>query len=305
MMTKLEMDGDVRGGCRQPHRRGDARDLRGLQPGAVLYASRTYRANQYHTGLVNAFYQNAQMARAGEPEQVASTVPQEYWLGTGRSISLAFKASKPAYSAHRYHFSRRHALANDMLVAFDEELRAPSRSEPYIRRSFCSERPLACEAACRTAGISLSSRPQSTERARNDCSIGNITHSCGKRSIKNLGIICLPSYCDIAMTHLIRFYNTRFVRGRTLFIAGHELNSHVSHFFIYDRWWTTLSPRSTAIPCSRLASRLIHLTAMAINFWTEWGLNIRCVFCSPGRFLNGFWLALLRRPAVSAALSLA
>ena len=44
---------------------------------------------------------------------------------------------------------------------------------------------------------------------------------------------------------------------------------------------------------------------MVVNFWTEWGPDHKAAFLLTWGILNGFWLALLRRPAISAALSLA
>jgi Sulfatase len=50
---------------------------------------------------------------------------------------------------------------------------------------------------------------------------------------------------------------------------------------------------------------LFHLAALVIMAWTEYGLEQKVVFLVAWGLLNGFWLALLRRPGVSAALSLA
>src|SRR5216683_2090217 len=75
--------------------------------------------------------------------------------------------------------------------------------------------------------------------------------------------------------------------------------------------------RSGAFRNSRLAagdcwalSRLaplaaIHLTALAILLWSEADWDARAAFAVTWGLLNFFWLAVLRRPFVSGALSLA
>jgi hypothetical protein len=49
----------------------------------------------------------------------------------------------------------------------------------------------------------------------------------------------------------------------------------------------------------------IHLTALAMLFLSETDWDARVAFLLTWGFLNFFWLALLRRPSVAAALSLA
>jgi hypothetical protein len=49
----------------------------------------------------------------------------------------------------------------------------------------------------------------------------------------------------------------------------------------------------------------LHLTALGVLLWTEVDWVARAAFALTWGFLNFFWLALLRRPATSAALSLA
>ncbi|HEU4357650.1 MAG TPA: LTA synthase family protein, partial [Xanthobacteraceae bacterium] len=59
---------------------------------------------------------------------------------------------------------------------------------------------------------------------------------------------------------------------------------------------------------ARLASALIaalHVCALGLLLWTEIGFVPKLAFCLTWGLLNFFWLAVLRRPAVSAALSLA
>ena len=71
--------------------------------------------------------------------------------------------------------------------------------------------------------------------------------------------------------------------------------------FVMSRWAASDRPRR------RLAIALIaalHLAALGLLLWSEVGLVPKLVFCLTWGLLNFFWLAVLRRPAVSAALSL-
>src|SRR6516165_10168046 len=53
-----------------------------------------------------------------------------------------------------------------------------------------------------------------------------------------------------------------------------------------------------------VATVLIHVAALLSIFQTEYGLLATTLALLTWAFLNFFWLAVLRRPAVSAALSL-
>ena len=85
-------------------------------------------------------------------------------------------------------------------------------------------------------------------------------------------------------------------------IAGHgppAMSSSIA--FVMSRWAASDRPRR------RLAIALIaalHLAALGLLLWSEVGLVPKLVFCLTWGLLNFFWLAVLRRPAVSAALSL-
>src|SRR5215203_3930059 len=73
--------------------------------------------------------------------------------------------------------------------------------------------------------------------------------------------------------------------------------------------WSTLS----SIPRGRTTASLgrlgavglitIHLLALAVMMWSEVGLLRKAAFLLTWGIFNFFWLALLRRPLVSAALS--
>src|SRR5262245_38238164 len=71
------------------------------------------------------------------------------------------------------------------------------------------------------------------------------------------------------------------------------------------RCWSTAMTAWRRSPLLAGGIVLIHVTAMTVNLWTEWGPEHKTAFLLTWLILNGFWLALLRRPAVSAAVSLA
>ena len=49
----------------------------------------------------------------------------------------------------------------------------------------------------------------------------------------------------------------------------------------------------------------LHVAALGVMLWSEAGFVPKLIFCLTWGVLNFFWLVLLRRPAISAALSLA
>jgi hypothetical protein len=71
-----------------------------------------------------------------------------------------------------------------------------------------------------------------------------------------------------------------------------------------SRW----AASDAATPASILRCALIaalHVAALGLMLWSESALVPKVVFCFTWGLINFFWLAVLRRPAVSAALSLA
>ena len=88
-------------------------------------------------------------------------------------------------------------------------------------------------------------------------------------------------------------------------IAGHgPLAMPPSIASLTSRWAApdTVSPGGTL----RIAlTAALHAAAFALMLWSEAALVSKLVFCLTWGLLNFFWLALLRRPAVAAALSLA
>src|SRR4051794_23371672 len=125
MMTKLEMDGDIRVVADTRTEEGTRAIFGGSNPAAVLYARQDFISRNPNTtqALVNAFYKTLKWLERASPEQVAATVPEEYWLGDRALYMAAVKASKPAYSLDGVIPTAGMRSANDMLIAFDEELK--------------------------------------------------------------------------------------------------------------------------------------------------------------------------------------
>src|SRR5262249_21152759 len=97
----------------------------GSNPAAVLYAKQDFMARNPNTmqALANAFYKTLKWLEKATPEDIAATVPEDYWLGDKALYLAAGKASKPAYSITGIIPAAGIQSASDMLVAFDEELK--------------------------------------------------------------------------------------------------------------------------------------------------------------------------------------
>ncbi|MEZ0214304.1 MAG: ABC transporter substrate-binding protein [Xanthobacteraceae bacterium] len=72
----------------------------GMNPAAVLYFKDSFIKQNPKTvqALTNAFYRTLKWLETATPEQVAGTVPQEYWLGDKDLYIKAFIASRQSYS---------------------------------------------------------------------------------------------------------------------------------------------------------------------------------------------------------------
>ena len=125
VMTKLDLDGDIRIVADSRTEAGTRAIFGGSNPAAVLYIKQDFIARNPNTvqALVNAFYKTLKWLERATPEQVAATVPEEYHIGDKALYLAAVKASKPAYSLTGLIPAAGMQSANDMLVAFDEELK--------------------------------------------------------------------------------------------------------------------------------------------------------------------------------------
>ncbi len=125
MMTKLELEGQIKVVADTRTEEGTRAIFGGSNPAAVLYAKQDFIARNPNTvqALVNAFYKTLKWLESATPEQVTATVPEEYWLGDRALYTAAVKANKPAYSVTGVIPAAGIKSASDMLVAFDDELK--------------------------------------------------------------------------------------------------------------------------------------------------------------------------------------
>jgi NitT/TauT family transport system substrate-binding protein len=125
MMTKLELDGQIKVVADTRTEEGTRAIFGGSNPAAVLYAKQEFVTRNPNTAqaLVNAFYKTLKWLEKATPEQITATVPEEYWLGDRALYTAAVKANKPVYSVTGIIPASGMKSASDMLVAFDDELK--------------------------------------------------------------------------------------------------------------------------------------------------------------------------------------
>jgi NitT/TauT family transport system substrate-binding protein len=125
MMTKLELDGQIKVVADTRSEEGTRAIFGGSNPAAVLYAKQDFIARNPNTvqALANAFYKTLKWLESATSEQVTATVPEEYWLGDRALYTAAVKANKPVYSVTGVIPAAGMKSANDMLVSFDDELK--------------------------------------------------------------------------------------------------------------------------------------------------------------------------------------
>src|SRR5436190_6435965 len=125
MMTKLELDGQIKVVADTRTEEGTRAIFGGSNPAAVLYVKQEFSARNPNTmqALVNAFHKTLKWLESATPEQVTATVPEEYWLGDRSLYTAAVKANKPAYSVTGVIPAAGIKSASDMLVSFDDELK--------------------------------------------------------------------------------------------------------------------------------------------------------------------------------------
>jgi NitT/TauT family transport system substrate-binding protein len=125
VMTKLALDGDVKIVADTRTEEGTRAIFGGANPAAVLYAKQDFIEKNPRTvqALVNAFYKTLKWLEKATPDEIAAVVPEEYHLGDKPLYVAAVTASKPAYSITGIIPPEGMKSTNDMLVAFDEELK--------------------------------------------------------------------------------------------------------------------------------------------------------------------------------------
>src|SRR4030095_11966325 len=92
------------------------------------------------------------------------------------------------------------------------------------------------------------------------------------------------------------------VPGAKSVIAGHGPTAMRPSIASMTSLWAAAETPRGRLGIVLLAA--LHLAALGLLVWSEIGLVPKLVFCLTWGLLNFFWLAVLRRPIVSAALSL-
>src|SRR5262249_31066496 len=125
MITRLEQDGDIKVVADSRTEEGTRAIFGGSNPAAVLYARHDFIEKKPNTvqALVHAFYRTRRWLEKAPPDEIAATVPQEYYLGDRALYVAAVKANKPAYSVTGLIPIAGMQSAADMLMAFDPELK--------------------------------------------------------------------------------------------------------------------------------------------------------------------------------------
>jgi NitT/TauT family transport system substrate-binding protein len=125
MITKLEQDGDIKVVVDTRTEEGTRAIFGGSNPAAVLYLKQDFIEKNPNTvqALVNAFYKTLKWLEKATPEDIAATVPEDYFLGDRALYLAAVKANKPVYSLTGVIPAAGMRSAADMLLAFDPELK--------------------------------------------------------------------------------------------------------------------------------------------------------------------------------------
>ena len=125
VITKLEQDGDIKLLADLRTEEGNTTLFGGNTPAAVVYLKRDFVAKNPVTvqHLVNAFYKALKWLATATPEDVAKTVPEEYYLGDRALYVASVKASAPMYSRTGVIPPDGMERARDMLQRFDPELK--------------------------------------------------------------------------------------------------------------------------------------------------------------------------------------
>jgi NitT/TauT family transport system substrate-binding protein len=124
VITKLEQDGDAVILADSRTEEGNMKLFGGNNPAAVIYLKTDFiEKNPVTTQrLVNAFYKALQWLEKASPDDVAKTVPEEYYIGDRALYLNAFKASRPMYSKTGLIPEKGMQNANEMLILFDKEV---------------------------------------------------------------------------------------------------------------------------------------------------------------------------------------
>lgn len=125
VISKLVQDGDITILADSRTEEGNMKLFGGNNPAAVVYLKNDFIERNPATvqALVNAFYKALKWLEKATPEDIARTVPEEYYLGDRPLYLVAVKASQAMYSRTGIITERGMRNAYEMLAQFDQELR--------------------------------------------------------------------------------------------------------------------------------------------------------------------------------------
>jgi NitT/TauT family transport system substrate-binding protein len=126
VITKLEQDGSIKIVAETRTEQGTRAIFGGTNPAAVLYIKQEFIEKNPNTvqALVNALYKSLKWLEKATPDEVAATVPEDYYLGDKPLYVAAVNANKPVYSLTGVIPAAGMQSAADMLLAFDDELKS-------------------------------------------------------------------------------------------------------------------------------------------------------------------------------------
>ena len=124
VITKLQQDGDIVITADSRTEEGNMKLFGGNNPAAVIYIKNDFiQKNPVTTQrIVNAMYKALKWLEKASAEDVAKTVPEEYYIGDRALYLNAFNASKPMYSKTGIIPDKGMQNANEMLILFDKEV---------------------------------------------------------------------------------------------------------------------------------------------------------------------------------------
>ena len=128
VITRLELDKAITVLADSRSEEGTKAIFGGSNPAAVCYLRQDFADKNPNTtqAIVNAFYKTLKWLESASPDDVAASVPEEYYLGDKALYIEAVKKSLPMYSRTGVIPPAGMNSARDMLVPFDKELKAAS-----------------------------------------------------------------------------------------------------------------------------------------------------------------------------------
>src|SRR5262249_33953928 len=126
VIAKLEASGEVVIMAETRTTEGANKVFGGTMSAAVAYLKRDFLEKYPDTvqALVNAFYKTLTWLDQATPEQIADSVPQEYWLGDKALYIAALKANLQVYSRDGIVSEASRVRSLDFLRQFDKEIAA-------------------------------------------------------------------------------------------------------------------------------------------------------------------------------------